>query len=195
MVGQTNQMGLSLTKVVQDLHKITEALEALADGSNSDDMSAILALAPQLDTAIEKVKESVDSRINFLEFVKLLEQKYKDDIAFFQSKLKMIQAFQDKIKEQTVFVIQNNPDISFEGTHKKLAVQKNGGAQSIDWKVQLQDMKHVVDPTDISKFPESMVSEVKLFVLDKKKFEAYLSSGGQSEAAELLPRGVHLRIK
>lgn len=187
----------SLVTAINDLSKVAIAIETLVE-SNLDPEKAdeILSnLAPELDVAVESFKERVDARINFLEFLSILESKIKEDVSYLQQKITSIHLLQERLKKHTVYLIEQNPGVLFEGSVKKLVVQQNGGKQPIEYKVALQGMKDLVDPTDASKFPADFIKERKVLQLEKDKFEAYLSSGGQSDAAQALPRGKHLRIR
>ena len=96
-----NDGRFSLVTAMSDLVKVSEALEAMADISldpaKAD--SILMELAPQLDTAVDNFKERVDARINFLEFLKVLEAKLKDDVAYLTAKANScasIQGSQDR---------------------------------------------------------------------------------------------------
>ena len=194
-----NDGRFSLVTAMSDLVKVSEALEAMADISldpaKAD--SILMELAPQLDTAVDNFKERVDARINFLEFLKVLEAKLKDDVAYLTAKANSCALLQERLKAHTKLLMEQNPTVPFQGTLKKFAIQNNGGKSPIEWTAKLQTANYIVDPTDIEKFPADLgfIKPLTVFQLDKEKFEAYLFSGGTCEAAKALPRGNHLRIK
>jgi hypothetical protein len=143
---------------------------------------------------MEDIKSSVDARINFLEYANMMEKKLKADVEYLQGKIKLLQNVQNSVKKHTIFMLENNPTVSFEGERKKLKIVNNGGKQPLEWKCKLQEYKDVIDPNDLDKFPFDMINEVKIYTLNKEKFEAFISAGGTCEAVNVLPRGKQLRI-
>ena len=188
---------VSLFHSIQNLKQVSDAIDSVIDSEcNPEKTDEVLgALVPQMDAALDNFKEQVDKRIDFIEFLGLLEDKCKADMEFMKRRAQSVTFLKERIKEKTFQHIQENPDLDFSGTIKGFKIQKNGGKNPVDWKVSLQSMKDIIDPNDIKKFPEDMVKEVKVFTLNKDKFEALLAAGGISEAAALLPRGSHLRIR
>lgn len=183
----------SLTTALDSLKNVIEALDQVENAESIND-DQILALAPRLDGAMENLKEHVDSRINFIEYCGLMETKIKADIDYLNKKVKILQNVQASLKKHTMFILENNPTISFEGERKKFKIYNNGGKQPIEFKSALQEYKNIIDPNDLTKFPSDMIEERKIFVLNKEKFEGFLSAGGTCEGAKALPRGKHLRI-
>lgn len=188
---------MNLFQSIQNIRQVSDAIDAVIDSDcdlNKTD-EVLASLAPRLDGALEDLKEQVDKRIDFIEFLDLLEAKCKADEEFLNKRKKSVVLLKERIKEQTKNFIQENPELNFAGTMKSLKVQNNGGKTPIEWKVSFQTMKDVIDPNDVAKFPEDMINKVSLFTLNKEKFEALLNTGVELEAAKLLPRGTHLRIR
>jgi hypothetical protein len=184
----------SLVIALSSLQLVIESIENIdiLDEANADRI--LTELAPAMDASLDDFKDRVDARIDFIEYLEVMKEKNKADAAYFQNKARVCTLLQEKIKEQTKALVEANPTVAFVGTRKKFKVQNNGGKASSEWKATLQDLKNIVDPTEIPLFPEDMVEEVKMFVLNKEKLEAFLIAGGVCEGVKLLPRGKHLRI-
>jgi hypothetical protein len=190
----SNDMYGALADLKNILSKTEEVIDS-ADLTPEKADEILTALAPIMETSLENWKEQIDSRIDLIEYLGMQEKKLALDVEYFQKRKSAAQLLQKRLKEQTMKFIQENPGLDFSGTRKKFAVQKNGGKNPIEWKVHLQEMKNIVDPSDVEKFPAEFVERVQMYALKRDAFEGLLAAGGQSEAAEAKDRGVHLRIK
>jgi hypothetical protein len=181
-----------------DLKNILARTEDVIDSTDLTPEKAdeiLTALAPAMDASLDNLKEKIDGRIDLIEYLGVQEKKLTMDVEYFQKRKSAAQLLQKRLKEQTMKFMQENPEIDFAGTRKRFAIQKNGGKAPIEWKVQLQEIKNIIDPSDLEKFPAEFVEKVQMYALKRDAFEGLLAAGGQSEAAEAKERGVHLRIK
>lgn len=183
----------SLTTSLDSLKNVLEALEQ-AENMETFNEEIFLTLAPELDVAMEGLKERVDARINFLEYCQIMESKFKGEIGYLEKKVKTLQNIQSSLKKHTMLLLEQNPAINFQGERKKFKIYNNGGKASLEWKATLQEIKNIVDPTEVALFPADMIKEVHLYALDKEKLEGYLAAGGTCEGVKTLPRGKHMRI-
>jgi len=183
---------MSLMISVDALKSIVEAIEENESGELNEDR--ILELAPQLDAAMDNLKEGVERRIQFLDYCALMEKRIEAEIEYLAKKKKALQNVQASVKKHTMFLLETNPSIEFTGERKKFKIYNNGGKVPLEWNIKLQEYKNIIDPADLGKFPSDMIKEAKIFVLDKEKLEGFLAIGGSCEAVKALPRGKHLRI-
>lgn len=193
---------ITLSSAVTQLQQIMMMIENLSSErdesiSEEDAMSqAIDQLMPEINQAMDNIQERVDARINFLEYAGIIEDKLKKDVDYLNQKIKVIQNAQKRLKERTKEIMEAMPEIEFKGSMKKFAIQKNGGRVPIHYKVMIQAVMNIIDPTDVGKFPEGYVKKITLFQLQKEVFESHLRAKEiESEAAELLPVGTHVRIR
>jgi hypothetical protein len=181
-----------------DLKNILWRTEDVIDSTDLTPEKAdeiLTAMAPAMDASLENWKEKIDSRIDLIEYLGMQEKKLAMDVEYFQKRKSAAQLLQKRLKEQTMQFMKDNQGLDFSGTRKRFSIQKNGGKTPIEWKVQLQEMKNIIDPSDVEKFPAEFVEKVQMYALKRDAFEGLLAAGGQSEAAEAKDRGVHLRIK
>jgi hypothetical protein len=181
-----------------DLKNILWRAEDVIDSTDLTPEKAdeiLTAMAPAMDASLENWKEKIDSRIDLIEYLGMQEKKLAMDVEYFQKRKSAAQLLQKRLKEQTMQFMKDNQGLDFSGTRKRFSIQKNGGKTPIEWKVQLQEMKNIIDPSDVEKFPAEFVEKVQMYALKRDAFEGLLAAGGQSEAAEAKDRGVHLRIK
>lgn len=182
-----------------ELRQVMMASESVLDDQELTPEKAdeiLTSLVPKMDQSLENWKEQIDYRIDLIEYLGVQEKKLAADMEYFQKRKKAAEMLQKRLKEQTKLLMEQNQGLSFQGTRKGFAIQKNGGKTPMNWKVQLQEMKHVIDPNDVAKFPAEFVEKVQIYALKKDSFEALLASGGQApDVVEVLERGTHIRIK
>lgn len=188
----SNNDRMSLTLSVDALKSVVEAIEETENGDLDEER--IMELAPQLDSAMENLKEGVERRIQFLDYCALMEKRVESEIEYLTKKKNALKNVQASVKKHTMFLLETNPSVEFTGERKKFKIYNNGGKLPLEWTAKLQEYKHIIDPADLGKFPSDMIKEAKVFVLDKEKLEGYLSAGGSCEGVKALPRGKHLRI-
>jgi hypothetical protein len=182
-----------------ELKNVMSATETILDDQELTAEKAdeiLTALAPKLDKSLDNWKEQIDARIDLIEYLAVQEKKLAIDVEYFQKRKKAAEMLQKRLKEQTKLFMEANQDISFQGTRKRFAIQKNGGKDPVEWKVQLQEVKNVIDPNDVAKFPEEFVEKVQMYALKRDAFDALIASGGKvPDVLNVLERGTHVRIK
>lgn len=150
----------------------------------------------QLDHSLSNFKQNVDKRIALLERIDEEIGSIEREISFYESKKKLLAEMKNKVKEHTKAIVEQFPDVEFKGTNKRFAIQKNGGKQGIEWKIEMEELPYVLRKQDVQYCPEAYVIEKTVKVLNIPMLEEDIRNGKlQTDIAKLKERGTHLRIK
>jgi len=172
---------------VQDLAEDTETPEQLDEIINQH--------LPMINEAKELIQNRVDARIYFIENLTFLVDKIKKEEEDLQKRRRILENLKERIKDNTKFLMENNPEIPFVGSKKKFAIQNNGGKQAITYQMAFRSFDHVLTDEN-ARLIEDEFKEVKtITVLKKAEFDEAIRNGLPHPFAELEPRGTHLRIR
>jgi hypothetical protein len=153
-------------------------------------------MLPKFEEGIEGRKAALDRRGFFLEEIEVKIKHFKEKARLYSEQATYLQKIQERVEATTLAHLKEAPELEPKGNDYTFSVCKNGGKQPIEWRIKLQELKNIIDPFDSLQFEEKYLRKVQVFVLEKENFERDLRDGLiTSEAATVLPRGEHLRIK
>lgn len=182
-------MKLSLAQSLSELARIVEIVE-FSGGDVPDD------LIPAFNAAQESVADAVDRRIMLLRQIHSQTEMLTAFIQEAQAKKKSLSRIAEKVKGTTLDHLKLNPGMEFKGQLGEFKLCKTGGACGVDYRVTLQSLSDIVDPSDKEKFPPHYIDKVTVYVLKKDEFERDLRAGKVEtpDAAVLRERSEHVRV-
>lgn len=190
---------LSMPKVLEGINRTLEAYE---DGIYDDQ-----ALDEIMGDLLVDLSSSVDRRIAFLDY--LGEQsvgskpgsgiigKAQDLYRIYREKMETATKLRDRVKEQTLSIIDANKQITFQGNLGKLASQNNSSAKLIcDIQLTSKTLSNLIDPASetMLDIPAEYVKAVTVMMLDTDKLKQDLALGKEVPFARL-EKGTHLRVR
>lgn len=193
---QTPQNRVTLSESIMEFQALVDIVEDIRESEEDEAVveQRILELLPVIDKSVTNIEERVDKRIRLIEYSKSFEDKIKDEIEYLKSKAKALENMRKRVLDHTKALMEQFPEIRFEGRVKKFKICNNGGKLPIRWAVTLDSVRNVI-PEEYENYFDPQHVEVKTVkVLKKDEFENDLLHGLESPAAYPEPRGTHLRI-
>ncbi len=190
---------IALPKVLEGIHRTLEAYE---DGVYDDK-----ALDEVMGDLLVDLGNSVDRRISLLDYLgessvgskpgSGIIGKAQDLYRIYRDKMETAIKLRDRIKENTLSIVEANKDIVFKGNLGKLASQNNSSAKLIcDIPLASKTLSNLLEPNnlDFLDIPAEYIKAVTVMQLDVEKLKHDLSFGKEVPFARL-EKGTHLRIR
>lgn len=190
---------MSSTAIAPRRVPLAEALmqvAAIADQIERNDGAADDEVLQLWTGALADVGKAVDRRIGVLDGLASAKTYIKLNIDRLQRALSGIENAETRLKENTLTWMVTMDVPKLEGSWGSVRIQKNGGKQSIGWLVTWRDdIKRVLSPSDLSKFPTEYHEHFEGVRLSER-FDEDLRSGRvvATAGAQLIERGQHVRI-
>jgi hypothetical protein len=182
---------IRLSDSLGELHKmITIVEDCMEKGEEIPD-----SLIPAMETSVENFQSSIDRRINAIEKLDWFTQYLSAQAKQLKDKEKTLKGVLERIKENTKYHVEANPDLDWKGSVKRLAIQANGQVPR-QWLIETINVTNVIDVNDLNKVPEAYVRKETVYVLDKERVSRDVQWNEELETVcRLGERGSHLRIR
>lgn len=140
-----------------------------------------------------ELAESVDRRIMFLTLVEGQIEQARAMRAGWDTQVQRLKALHDTMRAKTREIIEAAPDLPYQGTLGKLAIQKNGGLAPVatEW----GDKALTAAEIEMFGIDERYVQTETTYKLLTDVVRGDLEAGEDLGWAHLAPRGMHLKVK
>lgn len=182
---------MKLSESLADLQKLVDAIEQCQE--NGEPIPE--TLVPEIQTSVEAFKESVDKRISVIEnldwYSKFIDEKAKE----LQKKARTLKNALESIKEHTKWQIEQNPELDWKGSVKKLTLQKS--VQGKEWRIKTDELKNIIPVECLDYVPKKYYREHVVYLLDKDLVNQDLKDKPNElfNVCRLKDKTTHLRIR
>jgi hypothetical protein len=189
---------VGLPKIVEGINRTLEAYE---DGIYDDQ-----ALDEIMSDILVDLRNSVDIRISILGYLggqsvgdkpgSGVIGKAQELYRAYREKMEIAERLRDRIKSQTLAIIESNRDIKFEGNLGRLASQASPAKLVIDLKLDSKNFNYLISPDDpdLMQIPEKYLKVITTMQIDTEKLKQDLQAGEFVPWARL-EKGTHLRVR
>ena len=166
---------LSLTRTLSILTDLIRKVEE-SDGDPGDD------IVPLFDSAVGDLRSAVDERAVLIDNLNAYLGMLKKQEDAFVAKRMQVEKALERIKSRTLAHLEAHPEIEFKGHTRRLAAVKPGGAAPVEYTINFQAMKDILDPLDVCLFPDKYTEKVTVYRLRKREYEEDFRQGRIAES-------------